>query len=562
MKRRLCLLSISALPALSSSVWAGDAITGAADKQPLNVTAITLFLLFVLTTLGITIWSARRSRSRDQLYTAAGGITAWQNGVAIAGDFLSAASFLGITSALYFYGTDGLLLIIGVMGSWPVILFLIAERLRNLGKYTLVDVVSFRLAQRPVRLLAALSSLTVVIFYLIAQLVGAGKLIQLLFGLDYIYAVVTVSTLMMVYVSLGGMLATTWVQFIKAILLLIGGSVMAFLILLHFQFDVQQLFTEAVATHPRGDRLLAPGGWIKEPMAVVSLGLTTLFGFIGLPHILMRMFTVKDARAARKSSFYAIGIMGYFYLLIMLIGFGAVAIIMHNPAYHDADGNMLGGANMVAVHLAHFLGGDLLLGFVAAVTFATILAVVAGLTLAGAANIAHDLYGTFGKRGHSERAELFIMRLSVLGLGAISILLGIAFQHQNVAFVATLALAVAGSVNAPILIAAMYWRGLTTRGVMWGGVVGLLASVGLIILGPAVMVAAMGYAEPIFPYVYPTVVSLPITVLGLWLFSVTDSSSRAVAERRAFDQQFVRSELGIDAEGNGKLRLPFGLQQY
>ncbi|MGI9285056.1 MAG: sodium:solute symporter family transporter [Pseudomonadales bacterium] len=543
------LLLTALLVVWFSPVWSSDAITGEVDKQPLNITAITMFLLFVLATLGITVWSARRSRSPDQLYTAAGGITAWQNGVAISGDFLSAASFLGITSALYFYGIDGLLLIIGVMGSWPVILFLIAERLRNLGKYTLVDVVSFRLAQRPVRLLAAFSSLTVVIFYLIAQLVGAGKLIQLLFGLDYVYAVVTVSILMMVYVSLGGMLATTWVQFIKAILLIIGGSAMAFLILLHFQFDVGRLFTSAVETHPSGNNLLAPGGWLKEPMSVISLGLTSLFGFIGLPHILMRMFTVKDARAARKSSFYAIGIMAYFYLLIMLIGFGAVTVLLNNPAYHDADGNMLGGANMVAVHLSHFLGGDLLLGFMAAVTFATILAVVAGLTLAGAANIAHDLYGTFGKKGHSERAELIVMRLSVLGLGGISILLGVAFQYQNVAFVATLALAVSGSVNAPILIAAMYWRGLTTRGVVWGGIIGLLASVGLIILGPSVMVEALGYSEPIFPYVYPTVVSLPITVIGLWFFSVTENSPRAAAERQSFDEQFVRSELGIDIEG-------------
>ena len=545
MKNPVTATALIAAACPVQQAWAASgALNDVVEKQPLNMTAIVMFLLFVLATLGITIWASRRSHSRDELYTAGGEIAPWQNGVAISGDFLSAASFLGITSALYFYGVDGLLLMIGVIGSWPLILFLIAERLRNLGQYTLVDVLSFRLAQRPVRLIAAISSLAVVIFYLIGQVVGAGKLIQLLFGLEYVYAVITISVLMTVYVSLGGMLATTWVQFIKAVLLIAGGTVTAFLVLAHFSFDLEELFSRAVDTHPSGADLLAPGGWLSDPVSVISLGLTSLFGFIGLPHILMRMFTVKDGRAAQQSSFYAISIMCFFYLLILVIAFGAVSILTGQPAYHDASGNMLGGPNMVAVHLAQSVGGNLLLGFMAAVTFATILAVVVGLTLAGAANIAHDLYGTFSSKGHSEKAEILIMRISVACLGVIGILLGIAFEHQNVAFVTTCALAIAGSVNAPLLIASMYWRGLTTRGVIWGGITGLVLSVTLITLGPSVMVAVMGYEKAIFPYVYPTVVSLPVTIAVLWYFSVTDHSDRARQERTAFDMQLVRSEVG------------------
>ncbi len=531
--------------AFSTASFAVGDVSGEVEKQATNMTAIVMFLMFVFGTLGITFWAARRSRSADELYTAKGTISAWQNGVAISGDFLSAASFLGITSALYFYGVDGLLLMIGVMGSWPLIMLLISERLRNLGKYTLVDVLSFRLAKKPVRLVATISSLAVVVFYLIGQVVGAGKLIQLLFGVDYVYAVVTVSLLMMIYVSVGGMLATTWVQLIKAVLLIAGGSVTAFLVLIHFNFNLESIFVKAVDVHPSGNQLLIPGGWLKDPMSVLSLGLTTLFGFIGLPHVLMRMFTVKDAKSARKSSFYAIAIMSFFYLLILIIAFGAVSILMNDTQYHDASGNMLGGPNMVAVHLANAVGGDFLLGFMAAVTFATILAVVAGLTLAGAANIAHDLYGTFSSTKYSEKTEIRIMRISVFVFGLISIVLGMAFEHQNVAFVATCALAISGSVNAPILIASMYWSGLTTRGVVWGGIIGLVLSVGLIILGPSVMIAALGYKEAIFPYVYPTVVSLPATVLALWYFSVSDKTERAEEERRGFEAQLLRSETGF-----------------
>ena len=533
---------------VSNNLFAADALTGTVEKQPLNTTAITMFLVFVITTLLITVWAAIRSKTTSALYTGGGGISYWQNGLAIAGDFISAASFLGITSALFFIGLDGSLLIIGVMGSWPVILFLIAERLRNLGRYTRVDVVSFRLKQRPVKLVIATASLAVLTFYLIGQLVGAGKLIQLLFGLDYIYALIIVSTLMIIYVSLGGMLATTWVQFIKAILLVLGGGITSFLVLKYFNFEFGTIFNSAVESHPKGLASLQPGLGFKNPFGVISLGLTMLLGFIGLPHVLMRMFTVKDAAAARKSSFVAISIMSLFYLMVVIIGFGAIAILNDNPdTYYDAAGNLKGGGNMVAVHIAHFVGGDFLLGFMAAVTFATILAVVAGLTLSASATIAHDLYRTFSGEKHSERTEMIIMRSSVVGVGIIGILLGVIFENQNVAFVTTFALAVSASVNAPILIASMYWKNLTTRGVVWSGIIGLVSSIILIVLGPLVWVNVLGNESPVFPFGYPTIATLPITLICLYAISKFDNSDRAKQDRAGFEEQYIRSELGVGA---------------
>lgn len=537
------LLFICVLPVVG---FAADSISGDVEKQNLNLTAIIMFLVFVSSTLVITWWAAKRTHSRKDFYAAGGGIPAWQNGIAISGDFLSAATFLGISSALYFNGFDALTLVVGALVSWPIILFLISERLRNLGRYTFIDVLSYRLDERPIRLVASLGSLSVLVFYLIGQLVGAGKLIQLLFGLDYIIAVSCVSTLMILYVSFGGMLATTWVQFIKAILLIIGGTIIGFLLLQHFNFEMEAVFRSAVDTHPKGAKLFAPGGWLKDPLSVISVGLTALLGFIGLPHILMRLFTVKDAKQARKSAFYAISIIGYFNILIIFIGFGAVSLIMFNPEYHDAAGNLIGGRNMVVLHLTKFLGGNLLLGFVSAVTFATILAVVSGLTLAAAATIAHDLYAlTLFPGKATEKSELLISRFSVIGIGLLGILFGIAFEKQNVVFVTNMALAVAGSVNAPILLAAMYWRGLTTRGAIVGCLVGLVSSLGLIILGPQVWVDIIGMEKPLFPYVYPTVVSAPLAFFALWFFSVTDKSSRASLDRAGFEEQLVRSETGL-----------------
>ena len=532
-----------------SLAFAEDSITEPVEKQGLNTIAIAIFVLFVLVTLGITRWAASRTRTTEEFYTAGGGIPAWQNGVAISGDFLSAATLLGITGSIYALGVDGLTIIAGTLGAWPIVLFLIAERLRNLGRFTFIDVISFRLSAAKIRPVAAIASLFVLVFYLIAQLVGAGKLIQLLFGLDYVIAVIAVSSLMMVYVAFGGMLAATWVQFIKSIMLVVGGSILALLLLIHFEFDFGKIFASAEAIHPKGGGVLETGGWLKDPWSVLSAGFTLLFGFIGLPHILMRLFTVKDAAASRKSAFYAISIIGYFQLLIILVGFGAVSLIMFNGDYHDAAGNLIGGNNMVVLHVSHILGGDWLLGFIAAVTFATILAVVSGLTISAAATIAHDLYaGTIAKGEVSEKKEMLISKLSVLGMGCLAIVMGLVFENQNVVFISNLAMSIAASANAPVLILAMYWSGLTTRGALAGIVVGLVSSLVLILVGPQIMIDVLGMEKALFPFTYPTVVSVPLVFLTIWYYSVSDKSESSVKERAAFEEQFVMSETGIGVQ--------------
>ena len=532
---------------LSAEAFAsGVEISGLVEKQPLNMTAVIMFLIFVLATLGITWWAARNTKTKDDFYAAGGGIKPWQNGTAIAGDFMSAATFLGLTGAIYGFGYDALILAIGVMVAWPFILFLVAERLRNLGSYTFIDVVSYRLEKKPIRIISAIGSLSVIIFYLIAQMVGAGKLIQLLFGLDYVYAVILVSFLMICYVSFGGMLATTWVQLIKAVLLLVGGTFIAFMVMKNFNFNVAALFARAAEIHPQGDAILAPGLWITNKISIFSIALTVIFGIIGLPHILMRFFTVKDAKDARKSVFVATSLMGYFYVLIIIIGYGTIAFVMNNPDYFDETGKLIGGSNMVSLHLTHYLGGDVMLGFMSAVAFATILAVVSGLTLAGAATVAHDLYAkTFKKGPVSNAQEIKISRIATFCLGAISVVLGIAFEHQNVAFISLLALAIAASVNFPILILSMYWSKMTTKGAVVGGIMGLVMSIGLLILGPSIWTEILGNAEPIFPYTYPTIFSMPTAFIAIWLFSVMDKSPRAEKEKSSFDEQFVRSETGI-----------------
>jgi cation/acetate symporter len=546
---KFVLLALVSLGFIPTFTFAAGSVSGPVETQALNIPAIVIFIIFVLITLIITYWAARRTSTTKEFYTAGGGIPAWQNGVAISGDFLSAATLLGITSSIYIMGIDGLAIIAGTLGAWPVVLFLIAERLRNLGKFTFIDVVSFRLSAKKIRPLAGIASLLVLVFYLIAQLVGAGKLIQLLFGLDYLIAIITVSLLMVVYVAFGGMLAATWVQFIKSVLLVGGGTFLALLLLIHFNFDFGKIFSSAVETHPKGTSIVEVGGWLKDPLSVISLGMTLLFGFIGLPHILMRLFTVKDAAASRKSAFYAISIIGYFQLLIILIAFGAISLIMFNGDYHDAAGKMIGGNNMAVLHISHFLGGDILLGFIAAVTFATILAVVSGLTISAAATIAHDLYAnTFAKGEVSEKQEMLVSKLSVVGTGVLAIGMGIIFEHQNVVFVSNLAMAVAASANAPVLIMAMYWGGLTTRGAVAGILVGLISSLVLILVGPQVMVDVMRFEKAIFPYAYPTVISVPLAFLAIWYYSTSDKSASAVQERKRFEEQFVMSETGIGVQ--------------
>ncbi|KIH84441.1 cation acetate symporter [Pseudomonas batumici] len=544
------LLAVLAASAFAPLVLAADALTGEVHKQPLNVSAIAMFVVFVGATLGITYWAAKHNRSAADYYAAGGRITGLQNGLAIAGDYMSAASFLGISALVYASGYDGLIYSIGFLVGWPIILFLIAERLRNLGKYTFADVASYRLGQTQIRSLSACGSLVVVAFYLIAQMVGAGKLIQLLFGLDYYVAVILVGVLMCLYVLFGGMLATTWVQIIKAVLLLSGASFMALMVMKHVNFDFNTLFAEAIKVHPKGEAIMSPGGLVKDPVSAFSLGLALMFGTAGLPHILMRFFTVSDAKEARKSVLYATGFIGYFYILTFIIGFGAILLVSTNPAFKDAAGALLGGNNMAAVHLANAVGGNVFLGFISAVAFATILAVVSGLTLAGASAVSHDLYANVIRRGKAnEKDEIRVSKITTILLGVLAIVLGILFESQNIAFMVGLAFSIAASCNFPVLLLSMYWKKLTTRGAMIGGWMGLVSAVGLMILGPTIWVQIMHHEKAIFPYEYPALFSMAIAFVGIWFFSITDKSTAAENERALFFPQFVRSQTGLGASG-------------
>jgi len=559
---RLCLVLVCTL--LPTAALA-DAVSGQSQQQAVNWPAILMFSAFVLATLGITRWAAGRTKTAADFYTAGGGITGFQNGLAIAGDYMSAASFLGISAQIFSDGYDGLIYSTGFLVGWPIILFLLAERLRNLGRFTFADVASFRFAQTPVRVFAAFSTLTVVIFYLIAQMVGAGQLIKLLFGLPYGYAVAIVGVLMTCYVLFGGMIATTWVQIIKAVLLLGCATFMALAVLWNFGFSPDALFARAIEVKTglaaaagsapaeaaeKGRSIMGPGGFIKDPISAISFGMALMFGTAGLPHILMRFFTVPDAKAARKSVLWATGWIGYFYLLTFIIGFGAITLVATNPAFLEPGGALRGGGNMAAIHLANAIGGDFFLGFVCAVAFATILAVVAGLTLAGASAVSHDLYASVVRNGQATSAEeIRVSRRTVLVLAVIAILLGIVFEKQNVAFMVSLAFALAASGNFPVLLLSVLWRGCTTRGVVIGGTVGVVLALILTILSPAIWVSVLGNAAPVFPYSSPTIFSMPLAFVTIWLVSTFDRSGRAAVDRRGYIEQRVRSETGIGATG-------------
>lgn len=519
-------------------------------RRDLNVSAIIMFLIFVLATLGITYWAARRTKTAKDFYTAGGGITGFQNGLAIAGDYMSAASFLGISGLVFLKGYDGLIYSIGFLVGWPIILFLVAEQLRNLGKYTFSDVASYRLKQTPIRVLAASGSLATVILYLIAQMVGAGQLIQILFGMDYEYAVIIVGILMILYVTFGGMLATTWVQIIKAVLLLSGATFMAVMIMYKVGFSFESLFAKAVELK-KTDAIMAPGGLVSDPISAISLGIALMFGTAGLPHILMRFFTVSDAKEARKSVFYATGFIGYFYILTFIIGFGAVVLLTGNPEYLDSvKGGIIGGANMAAIHTAHAIGGNIFLGFISAVAFATILAVVSGLTLAGASAVSHDLYANVFARGKvNELTEMKVSKYATIGLGILATILGIAFEKQNIAFMVGLAFAIAASANFPILFLSMFWSKLTTKGAVIGGSLGLLTAIILVILSKAVWVDVLGNKTAIYAYGNPAIFSVTIAFLAIWIVSSLDNSEDAKKEREAYEYQFIRSQTGIGAEG-------------
>lgn len=551
MFRILSLLLLSVIV-----VFSAGADLGAGTKaEELNVPAIVMFFIFVSATLGITYWASKKTKSASDFYTAGGGITGIQNGMAIAGDYMSAASFLGITGMVYLKGYDGLIFSIGFLVGWPVILFMISEQLRNLGKYTFADVTSYRLKQKPVRILSALGSITVVILYLIAQMVGSGKLIEILFGLDYEFAVVLVGTLMVLYVAFGGMLATTWVQIIKAILLLLGTTFMSIMVMAQFGFSFEELFRTATEIHSKGEAIMSPGGLVSDPISAISLGIALMFGTAGLPHILMRFFTVADAKEARKSVFVATGLIGYFYILTFIMGFGAIVLVLgaEGGAYLSADGETLKGMNnMAAIWLAHAVGGDYFLGFISAVAFATILAVVSGLTLAGASAVSHDLYANaFAKDGEKvdEKKEMRVSKYATLGIGIAAILFGIAFEEQNIAFVVALAFTIAASANFPVLFMSIFWKKLTTRGAVIGGYIGLGSALILVILGPVVWTQILGMGEAIVPYKFPAVFSVPLAFISIWFFSITDKSEDAKRCIEAFDAQDVRCQTGIGANG-------------
>ncbi|MGR8947440.1 MAG: cation acetate symporter [Gammaproteobacteria bacterium] len=527
------------------------AFASATEHGSLNVIAIGMFLTFVAATLGITFWAANKTKTTRDFYAAGGNVTGFQNGLAIAGDYMSAASFLGISGLVFASGFDGLIYSIGFLVGWPIILFLLAERLRNLGRYTFADAVSYRLQALPIRSLAACGTLVVVLLYLIAQMVGAGKLIQVLFGLPYSAAVFIVGILMILYVSFGGMLATTWVQIIKAVLLLLGASFLAIAVMHRVDFSPQNLFASAVEVHDKGRAIMASGGLVSDPVSAISLGLALMFGTAGLPHILMRFFTVPDAKEARKSILFATGFIGYFYILTFIIGFGAIWLLTTNPEFLDgASGKIIGGNNMAAIHLSKAVGGDAFLGFISAVAFATILAVVSGLTLSGASAISHDLYASVIRKGKvAEGEEVRVSRYATIALGIAAIFLGIAFEQQNVAYMVGLAFAIAASVNFPILFLSMYWKRLSTRGAFIGGSLGLITAVACMIFGPTIWVDILKNDAAIFPYKHPALFSMSVAFIGIFVFSVLDNSKNATEERQAFDNQFVRSQtgLGIDA---------------
>ena len=470
-----------------------------------NTTAIVFFFVFIAATLAITGWAARRTKTTSEFFAAGSKVTGLQNGLALAGDFMSAASFLGIAGIVTKSGFDGLIYSVGWLVGWPVVTFLVAEPLRNLGKYTFADVVAFRLRQTPVRIAAAIGGLSVVVFYLIAQMVGAGNLVTLLFGLRYETAVGIVGGVMLLYVLFGGMIATTWVQIVKAVLLLGGATVLALVVLSRFGMSPLRLFDAAAARYPGA---LAPGTLVSSPLEAISLGVALMFGTAGLPHILMRFYTVPDARTARSSVFYATGFIGFFYLVTFILGFGAAVIVGR-----DAVVGLDKGGNMAAPLLAEAVGGTAFLGFISAVAFATILAVVAGLTLSGAAALSHDLWVHVVKRGRTdEREQLVVARVATVVLAALAIVLGVAFKGQNVAFMVGLAFAIAASANFPALLLSMTWRRMTTAGAVASMVTGAASTIVLIAISPTVA-KDLFHREPLIALKNPGIFTIPLSFL-------------------------------------------------
>lgn len=510
-----------------------------APAREVNAFAILMFFLIVILTLYITYWAAKKTKTTTAFYAANRNITGFQNGLALAGDYMSAASFLGIAGMVSLKGFDGLIYSIGFLVGWPLIMFLIAEPLRNLGKYTFSDVVAFRLKQRPVRIASATGSLMTIAFYLIAQMVGGGSLINKLFGISYTNSVIIVGAVMTAYVLFGGMLATTWVQIVKAILLIGGATIMVVLTLSHFGYNPITLCQAAVEKFDIS--VISPGSYISNPWDAISLGLALMLGTAGLPHILMRFYSVPDAKQARKSVFVATGLIGYFYILTFFIGFGAMLLVGHEAITAGGDK----GGNMAAILLSDAIGGPGFMGFIAAVAFATILAVVAGLTLSGASSISHDLYINVIKKGvPDERSEVKVAKRATITLGIVAIILGLLFKGQNVAFMVGLAFAIAASANFPSLLLSITWRNFTTRGAVWSIVTGSVLSLVLIILSPTVWVDLFHNSSAVFPLKNPALVSLPAAFIAGYVGSKLSSEPAAALK---YDDEKVRTHLGVGA---------------
>jgi cation/acetate symporter len=504
-----------------------------------NIASIIIFFAFVAVTLGITYWAAKKTKTTSEFYAADRSISGFQNGLALSGDYMSAASFLGIAGMVSLKGYDGLIYSIGFLVGWPLVMFLIAEPLRNLGKFTFADVVAYRLKQKPVRIASSVGSLMTIVFYLIAQMVGAGSLINILFGFPYEVAVIIVGVVMIMYVLFGGMLATTWVQIIKAVLLLSGATFLVIMTLAQFGMNPIALFNAAATKY--SDAVLSPGGFVKNPWDAISLGLALILGTAGLPHILMRFFTVPDAKQARKSVFVATGFIGYFYILTFFIGFGAMVLVGQ-----EVVSSFDKGGNMAALLLAESVGGQFFLGFIAAVAFATILAVVAGLTLSGASTLSHDLYVSVIKKGKTDEAgEVKVARIATLIIGAMAIILGLVFKGQNVAFMVGLAFAIAASANFPSLLLSIIWKNFTTKGAVASIITGSTLAVVLIILSPTVWVDILHNPDAIFGLKNPAIISMTASFLVAVIVSNMTKEKEAADK---YEDEKLRTYLGIGAE--------------
>ena len=497
---------------------------------------ISLFFIVIIGTIGLTIVASRRTSSAADFFVADGKIGGVSNGFAIAGDFMSAATLLGITAIIFGAGYDAVIYLGAPLGAFSIMIYLMTDKLKALGRYSFTDIICSRLKERPIRILAAITTLSFTLMYLMAQIVGAGALIEVLFGISYLWAVGIVTILMVIYVAIGGMFATTWVQITKAILLLAGVSVLALLTLASFDFSFSAMYAQAQGNHGTDGLLTKGGGLGLSTISAISLGIGLCLGLAGSPHLLMRFFTVKDKAAARVSAGVALGYISYVNTLIFfVIGIGSVALVKGNSAYLDASGGVIGGDNMVSVHLANAVGGEVFLGIIAAVAFATILAVVAGLMLASVTALTHDIYSNVIKTGEIDQSrQVKLSKIAAVFLGIIVALLGIAFERQNIAYLVSLALAIGASTNFPLLILSMYWPGLTTRGAVAGGVVGLVTAIVLVVLGPAVWVGVFGNGQPIFPQAFPALYSVTLAFFTMWLVSILDRSEQATQDREKF----------------------------